>query len=532
MEKYFMKKQVFFLFLLLGSLPKLNAQVSEISIMELNNYVSVSTLVRNYNGKHNIIMSYGRIANQQTPNGINERSSFYVQSTDNGYIQHIVDLPYGYKVNDIQFVYLRLNQSDYYVPYCCFCGTKTTGFEYHYPAPRDSTNVVIVPITNGFVGYFRVEDAISPSYLDTAVVRDVECSKELHRMTCYAELMGAYYLSQNAFYDNAVLDVIGIANDKHYIHNNLSALWRVKFYPEYPYSPTYPSGTRWDNNIRFNEDNAERMIDIIGTDNYVVTISHPTNDYKNIWLRYSNKERYLVNNGLELNSNIQQLELSSIHIDEFNIQNANQTAYKEKLRLAPISSDIFSLAFGCYNDTDLVDGIFTFKKDISDPSYTLNGSYDQGNYEVDELIYLPENNATAYLFHIGEYNTKNTGIVFWNYLNSNKFITNYLNSNYITLNSFCQYYVGDEFLSWSGIHESSYVPPYLLSQKIGFPMGTIDHCQNLVQKNSPKSTVVITDNEHEFLIKEKYPDYQDKFPVTKIPFSPYAVNNKVICETY
>ena len=524
-----MKKQIFVISLILGFLPVLNAQISETSRLVLDNYASISTLVRNYNGKHNIIMSYGRITNQQTPNNINERSSFFVQSTDNGYVQHIVDLPYGYKVNDIQFVYLKMIQGDYYIPYCCFCGTRTTGFEYHYPAPRDSTYVVIVPITNGFVGYFRVEDAISPSYLDTAVVRDVECSKELHRMTGYAEQYGAYWTEQSTFRDNAVLDIIGIANDEHYNHNNLSALWRVKFYPEYPYSPAYPSGTRWYNNIRFNEDNMERMLDIIGTDNYVVTISQPTNDYKNIWLRYSDKEIHNIGIGIELNSNIQQLGLSSLLIDGTEINNAYLTAFKEKLRLAPISSDIFSLAFAAHNDADAIDGIFTFKKDISDPSYTLNGSYDQGDYEVDELIYLPENKASAYLFHIGEYNTKNTGILFWNYLNNNKYITYHLYSNYITLNSFCFYNIWNESLSWSGTHESSYIPPYLLLQEIDYPMEEIEHCQSLTRSNSAKSTINIVNRTHQFLIKEQHFDYQDIYPVTKIPFSPYDVSRKIIC---
>ena len=524
-----MKKQIILIMLLFGFQPILNAQVSQTCSMDLSNYASVSTLVRNFDGKNNIIMSYGRITNQQTPNGINERSSFYVQATDNGLIQHIVDLPYGYKVNDIQFVYLKMKQYDHYEPYCCFCGTRTTGFEYCYPAPRDSTIVIIVPITNGFVGYFRVLDAISTSSLDTAVVRDVECSKELHRMTCYAEQEGAYWTNQSTFRDNAVLDIIGIANG-HNNHYNLSALWRVKFYPVFPYSPTYPSGTRWDNNIRYNEDNAERMLDIIGTDNKVVTISQPTNDYKNIWLRYSVKEIHHMGAGIELNSNIQQLGLSSLFIDGTEIHNTNQTAFKEKLRLAPISSDIFSLAFAAHNDDDAIDGIFTFKKDISDPSYTLNGSYDQGEYEVDELTYLPENKASAYLYHIGDHNTKNTGIVFWNHLNNNKYITNHLYSNYITLNSFCPYYTGDEFLSWSGIHESSFVPPYLLLQKIDFPVEEIDHCQAIVKKESPKSTIVITDNDHEFLIKERYIDDQYEYTVTKIPFSPYDVNREIICE--
>lgn len=267
MKHLYKKKIVYisFLLLLLSLSHQSMSQVSGIDKMLLPNYFSESTLVRNFEGKNNIIMSYGCEEGLYNTYGICEKSSFFVQTVDNGQITHLVDLPFGYKVNDMQFVYLKKKQSDFYEPYLCFCGTRTKSIEYEYPHSLDSTlQPVAVPVLVGFVGYFKVYAAMSPTTSDSVVVRDVECSKELHRMTCYAEQNGLYNVNGYSFRDNAVLDIIGIAGPciNRLNHNNLSSLWRVKFCPDYPYSYYFPSGTHWDNNIRFNNDNVEKMVDI------------------------------------------------------------------------------------------------------------------------------------------------------------------------------------------------------------------------------------------------------------------------------
>ena len=122
---------------------------------------------RNFEGKNNIIMSYGCKDNTYNTLGFCEMSSFFVQNIDNGDIMHLVDLPIGYKVNDMQFVYLKKKQNDYKVPYLCFCGTRLIRYDYYYPHQRDSSIVVIVPVTAGFVGYFRMDNVWSSSSEDS-----------------------------------------------------------------------------------------------------------------------------------------------------------------------------------------------------------------------------------------------------------------------------------------------------------------------------------------------------------------------------
>lgn len=520
-----MKNFAFYLFLLFSF--NSYAQMSGIiRMMQPNNYASASTLLLNYDGKTNIIMSYGHYVNSANPDGIDNFSSFFVQQTDSWYIQHLVDLPRGYKVNDMKILSLKHKYDDYYEYYCCFCGTRTTGYDYIYPLQRDE--VTIVPITNGFVGYFKVESIFNPSHSDSVVLRDVECSKELHKMTCYAEENGVYCNNQYVFRDNAILDIIGISSSycvNNCNHPDLSAFWRVKFYPQYPYSYS-PSGTRWDNNIRYNTDDAERIIDIIGTKNFVVTISHPTNDYKNLWIRYSDKEIHHIGSGVELNYYFDQIKLSSLTIDGIEIQSPHSTEYTLPLRLANTIDDDFTFAFKAHNFEDEVNGIFVYNKPFIPSLPFIKGFYDNGVYRLDELTYLPNNDASSYTFHLDEQKTKNTGIAFWNHIDSNKYITNHLYSNNICINSFIPFDIGDEVLSWSGINENYYIQPYILYQKISYPLEDVQHCQTLTKKLSNKSNINYETREHDFYIKERYSDVNE---VTKIPFSPYEIEIKILC---
>ncbi|MCR4815890.1 MAG: hypothetical protein K5842_01735 [Bacteroidales bacterium] len=533
MKHLYKKKIVYisFLLLLLSLSYQSMSQVSGIDKMLLPNYFSESTLVRNFEGKNNIIMSYGCDPDQYNVYGICEKSSFFVQATDNGMITHIVDLPFGYKVNDMQFVYLKKKQSDFYEPYLCFCGTRTKSIEYEYPHSLDSTlQPVAVPVLVGFVGYFKVYAAMSPSTADSVVVRDVECSKELHRMTCYAEQNGVFSPQQSTFRDNAVLDIIGIAGPciNRLNHNNLSSLWRVKFYPEYPYY-LYPSGTHWDNNIRFNEDNVEKMVDIVGTDDYVVTVSQPENSDRDFWLRYSNKETYFCDGGLELNSNVQDVPLSTLQINGINIQNSNLTTYDLPVRLSHTNNNTVAFAFGSRIRDNNLEGICAFKRDFDSYLYSLDGFFDNNAFDLYELTYLPNNDASAYLFSIGYRCVYYTGATYWDTLISGAHPTKHFFTNYISQNSFCYCDLGYDLLSWSGTNCTTNQPPYLSHQKIGAPDDEIEHCQSLSTNYSAKANISIQNQHHDFKIQERYADNPINFEVKKIGFTPFQVDRETIC---
>jgi hypothetical protein len=60
-------------------------------------------------------------------------------------------------------------------------------------------------------------------------------------------------------------------------------------------------------------------------------------------------------------------------------------------------------------------------------------------------------------------------------------------------------------------------------------MENIEHCQTLTKKYSSQSNIDFDDRFHNFLIKERYYDNQEVISVRKIPFSPYDVDKKNIC---
>ena len=302
-----MKSRFVFLFLLLPII-KTGAQVSEwenIFRSSNNEYIQYTSIVRNYDVNHNVIAQYGRYtAEPINPTDDSSRSStsFLIQNTSTGDITHIVTLPVGYQVNDVRFVTLRKIDGTATEDFFCFCGTRTRfdGIEY-LPYFGGMPEYICLYSKHGFAGFFSMEDALNPTSSCTAKVRDVEKTKELYRMTCYAEEHGYYYSYQNSFLDNAVLDIIGLDDTV----NAPSCFCRAKFYPD-----CY-GGVRWDNNIRFNS--YEILTDITKTDDYVVTTSH-NNTGNSLWIRYSGQEDHLVIGGMQLNTVVNAIDFSQLRI--------------------------------------------------------------------------------------------------------------------------------------------------------------------------------------------------------------------------
>lgn len=179
---------------------RLMAQISEIEQIfrsPHNDFVQYTSIVRNYNSDHNVLMQYGHFSNANPVDTIKGYSSFMIQNTATGDITQIVDLPKGYQVNDVRFVTLRKIDGVSTEDFCCFCGTRTECVNQVYSK-------------HGFAGFFSMAEALSPLPSSTAKVRDVEQTIELYRMVCYAEEHGYYYSYQNSFLDNAVLDIIGL----------------------------------------------------------------------------------------------------------------------------------------------------------------------------------------------------------------------------------------------------------------------------------------------------------------------------------
>lgn len=512
---------IFFMFL-----PVLRtfAQVSEwekVFRSSNNEYLQYTSIVRNYDVNHNVLVQYGRYTAEPiypTVDSIRSSSSFLIQNTNTNDITHIVTLPVGYQVNDVRFVTLRKSDGVSTEDYCCFCGTRTQfdGIEY-LPSSGGLSEFICLYSKHGFAGFFSMNDALNPSSSFTAKVRDVEKTKELFRMTCYSEQYGHYYTNQLSFIDNAVLDIIGLDDTV----NAPSCFCRAKFYPDY-------YGTvRWDNNIRLNT--YEIISDITETDNYVVTSSYNTIG-DSLWIRYSEKEDHLVSGGLELNSSVGAIDFSSLSI-YYDCNDPYYVSQFERIDDAKICHTIFDKIEMAYHYSGpYVGGLLNCQYDYNNGSMSfIQGATYKCEPNVKELVYMPSNKSTAILYR-GDNNQDIVSIIKWTANNCmypiNQFFSNISNAQSLTL----QERNGYEHLLWSGNEIGNpQSPMYLMNQRgeIGGGFGLTCHSKN-TDKAQPATVNHVNKTKH-MGIKYRFHYDSVSYPVLYIQFNPIDINKEIIC---
>ena len=97
------RKNIIIFVIAFMQLFRLSAQISEIEqifCQYSEEYVPYTSIVRNYDDKHNVLMMYGHYSNVVYTDSITGRSSFVIQNTATGALEHLFDLPLGYQVND------------------------------------------------------------------------------------------------------------------------------------------------------------------------------------------------------------------------------------------------------------------------------------------------------------------------------------------------------------------------------------------------------------------------------------------------
>lgn len=397
-----MKNKVFILFIL-SVLPFIglsqNSQREKMTFNEYNYYVSWS-VIRNYDSIHNIIAVYGRYSNVPTIDyEINEKGDIYLQNLTNGQMTHIVSLPRGYKITDIDFVELEKMNTNDKDPYCCFCGTKSevTNVVFYPALPGEPSTYSLIIETNGFAGFFRMNEALSPNSSYTAEIREVEGTSELNRLVCYAERYGQYSSLQNTYKDNAVLDIVGIPSSGIQQTGARSSLSRVKFYPAYPTLGI----SRWDNNIRYNTCTNEVMTDITEVGDDIVTVSHIYGCDSILLLRKSQKESTLSPGGLELSSIVYVQDLATL-TDNVNLSSC-PARIEPPARLSPVSDYEFGLSFQGKQFTDeyslpYTNGVHIIRYNATTNISLIGGYFDKCSYSLKDFMYLPISNTFATLY--------------------------------------------------------------------------------------------------------------------------------------
>ncbi len=519
-----MKKIFLFLFLLLSFL-RMTAQISEKEqIYRSTNtvtYKQYTSIVRNYDDKYNVLMQYGYSINEGFSDTIKGRSSFMIQNTNTGDIVHLFDLPKGYQVNDVRFVTLRKINGVSTEDFCCFCGTRTQLDDIASTPvlPGETPQYIYVFSKHGFAGFFSMSEAINPSTSFTAKVRDVEQTKELYRMTCYAEERGYYYHNQNAFLDNAVLDIIGLDDTV----NAPSCLCRAKFYPD------YMGGVHWDNNMRYN--NTEVLTDITKTDDYVVTSSNNVVG-DSLWIRYSGQEDHLIYGGLDLNEYVNSIDFTSLvwHYSCNKELPFDQFYRSGPSRICHTTDNKIEICYGMTAQRFI--GFLNSQYDYANNTLQfMQGVYTKWVPSIKELIHMPSNNATAVIF-----DDNYVSVLTWikrpyprcNYL-SKWFWYDTIKVQSLTL----QYRNGFEHLFWSGLGQTDpYSPMYLLSQRGEQGGGYDQTCHYTVDETATPITIEHSVEFNPMNIKKRYPYDDVTYPVTFINFSPQVITKDFPCILY
>lgn len=500
------------------------SEIEQVIRSSSNLYVQYTSIVRNYDKEHNVLMQYGYYTNLVTTDTIKSRSSFMIQNTNTGDITQIVNLPLGYKVNDVRFVRLLKNDSVTTEDFCCFCGTRTQfdGIEYLPTPPGEPSQYIELYSKHGFAGFFSMDEALNPSTSYTAKVRDVEKTKELYRMTCYAESDGYYHQNQNIFIDNAVLDIIGLDDTV----NKPSCFCRAKFYPRYG---TYGTDVRWDNNMRFN--NNEYLTDITKTDDYVVTVSHNISGNTQ-WTRYSGQEDHLIFGGLELNDYVNDVNFNSLRIDD-NCNNSHETGYFSRIdnaKVCHVDSNEIAVGFRMYNQG--YEGILTSRYNYTNGTMNfLKGSYLKSSPTIEEMIHLPNNDVTAIVYNENLSIPDYVAVFEWN-KNKNcnypvkTFYSYEINVQSITL----QQRNGYEHLVWSGINPSDqFSPLFLMTQRGQQGNGYSHTCHLTINTVANNIKLENTIQENQLRIGIRFPYNTDEYPVTFINFNPHEIGKEFQC---
>lgn len=527
-SKYSQKTILLIVLLFLSNGTK--SQVSQIDRMDFEqDYHADSSLIFNYTPKHNILVSYGYFENTPSIHGLHRKSSFFLEDIGSGNSVHLVTLPVGYKVNDVCFVSLKRDSSDLYDDYCCFCGIHIKyldTYAFFDTTLRDS--YFYIYDTTGFVGYFKMNDAYSPSTSKVATIRDVEGAKELNRMIGYEERYGSYHANQTTYADNAVLDIVGVPVDS--LHA-LSCMCRVKFYPEYPIFYGYGSinGTRWDNNIRYDNHGIEIMENIAEGIDQFVTVSRFKDNDTTVWIRFNQKETSLVSGGLELNHTILYLKLSQLNISDNYLENRFLTYFKSPIQLCFNRDNNYSMAFRLLNDREPFDGVTTIRFDNNESNIKWDASIDVGHCGVNDLIYYYYLDGTSTILQEDGNRAQIASFTYWNESSYNYYPTIHLTTSNYVLQSSSWHFDNNDIICWTGIHNQDSKPIYLLKQSILPSEETTLSCSSISNHESLKATIEKNIDSKAFDIKIRYPDLQDVFTIERIHFNPYTVKRKKLC---
>ncbi|MBQ9473052.1 MAG: hypothetical protein IJU81_01420 [Bacteroidales bacterium] len=307
-------------------------------------------IVRNYNNVDEIVFGYNEdfsVVHINPPFPGECRTTIYRRSMSNNVLAKMAVLPNAYRVYDVQFITIE-DTTGKPTDLCVFCGTRRL-YDDILPPTRNFDSI-------GFVGFFYLDCSIVGAFTDSVYLRDVEGAKHLTKLIAYTE-QNPYYITNGTctsrYITNVVLDVIGLPKNN---VNRSSCFARVKFYPD------CSGGIRWDNNIRTPSVNStEKLVDITGTVDSIITVSAFNGDSNTIWLRHNRKESYFYYGGMQLSNKIYPFYLNTISVNGTTLPNPQTTYFQKPLRICAFSMESGILSFIAKNGTTSQNlGLFSY----------------------------------------------------------------------------------------------------------------------------------------------------------------------------
>ncbi len=504
-----------------------------------NPYYADNTIIRNYNSDYNIIMTHGEFPNlycyNEYPPDIRnaDKSHFFLQNIATGDLTHIVSLGCHYEVKDVCFVTLR--KDDGYetpVTFCCFCGTHIadSAIEYGHAIGDEPVTITYIYAKRGFAGFFSMDDALSPTSTCTAKVRYVDGTRDLYRMVAYPQEQGCYHSDQTIFLDNIVLDIVGIPMNT----VSPSSLSRVRIYPDYSVTPFFPSGTRWDFDLRYNRDDPEMMTDIVATKDYLITASHPAGDSSVIWLRHSPKETICYSPSLELDPQIHIVDLSSLVVDGRPIGDQYGTLLWKRYRLCNGKSGEYALSFFYTPKGESVDYGLVLNRYGTTPNFAFyQGRYLEVSYMPGDMVYIP--NALDHALVLDEYggNGNMTAVMSADLLSQNLNTSLLLDGSPMKFTSIGLQYnsLGSEVLHWGGLNMSGNDDSWLAYEILYRSWAHRIDCMDVENKDTFPAEIEHLDDDHDFPIQRSY-ELDNDYEVKTLYFNPYDVYLLKKCVEY
>lgn len=471
-----------------------------------------SVLVRAYNDRYEIVSIREGIHNiPNTASLFPPPTTFLIRDLNDfdSSILSLGSLPGNYIINDIQFIRLGLNGVSDSIDYCVFCGTRISIVDEYWTLPDEdgNSNYVIQTDTSGFVGFFSMLDALNPDTTGVIRYRDIEWTTSLDKMAVYAEHQSLHFdPSKTSLIDNAVVDVIGKADTN---LNRQSCICRVKFYPD------FNGGVLWDNNIRSSSTPSEEVLDIVGTDSYVVTVSQLASDNNRLLLRVSDKEHVLHYGGLELDSIVFIYDLQYLYATSAIDQSPNNR-FRDPVRLCRLRGDTVNLVFQLYiNSSSPTDvGVVTIKIPCSNPGMAT-ATYCKGEYELRDVDYHKRSNKMSYL--LWETQSSNPHVYFAVGNTSMKGI-NVGNSHTRSLSLYS--YESSCYALFGGDERTSASDHLFLGRQQFVSDFKTDCYESVIQPVSDVSITNISTGVYAFTIQERFLNNPVNYPTGQTTFQP------------